>query len=476
MVMPRVAGVLAIVLAGIAGSVVLAAERSISDWGLVATGAIALLGSAVIMHRAARVFNLHRLTVPGFWYLSYLVFLFVPSFFVFFKEAGSGRFVYLLSVQVTLLTVAVGVALANAVFAIGPRAVDSYYRSPVRDPGPSGPAFIAVMVLFGLALATVVAYVAEVRQSPLVYLLRNPGDAVNAGLLREDSFKLLDSRFKYAYALVGAPVFPVLVMSCLGFALRWRRPLWWMMFWCTLTCAVAYASLTLAKAPVASIALLVFVFLYLFRGGRWGWIPLVAPVIVLVYPVAMVIAVTWGELRLEWVFVALSSITERLFYLPAAVVYWYFELIPAASLGGRSSQNVAWIMGWRGFNIENFVGIHGLGGQGTVSANGAFIGYLHADFGFPGVLVGGLLAGFLMQAAQAFLLRRPKTVVNLAVYTYVMFGAWLLHSTALPIVLVTNGVLLAMLMPWAFTLAMSALGGRPLFGAVSGRPAASRPG
>ncbi len=474
--MNRVAGVLAIVLAGIAGGVVLVAERSVPDWGLVATGALALLGSAAIMHRAAGVFRLHRLTVPGFWYLSYLVFLFVPSFFVYFNETGSGRSVYLLSVQVTLLTVAAGVALANAVFAIGPRAIDSYYRAPFRDPAPSGPVFIAVVATFGLALATVVAYLTEVRHAPVVYLLRNPGDAVNAGLLREDSFKLLDSRLKYAYALVGAPVFPVLVMSCLGFALRSRRPLWWMMFAGTLTCGVAYASLTLAKAPVAAIALFVFMFLYLFRGGRWGWIPLVAPVIVFVYPVAIVVAMTWGELRLEWVLVALSSIAERLFYLPAEVVYWYFELIPAASLGGRSSQNVAWLMGWRRFDIENFVGIHGLGGQGTVSANGAFIGYLYADFGLVGVLGGGLLAGFLMQAGQALVLRRPKTVVNLAVYAYVMFGAWLLHSTALPIVLVTNGVVLAMLMPSVFTFAVSALGGRPVLGASSGRPAVSRPG
>jgi hypothetical protein len=467
--MTRLAGVLAIVLAGIAGGVVLAAERSVPDWGLVATGALALLGSAVIMHRAAGVFDLHRLTVPGFWYLSYLVFLFVPSFFVYFNETGSGRSIYLLSVQVTLLTVAAGVAFANAVFAIGPRVIDSYYRAPLHDPGPSVPVFIAVVVLFGVALATVVAYLAEVRHTPVVYLLRNPGDAVNAGLLREDSFKLLDSRLKYAYALVGAPVFPVLVMSCLGFALRARRPLWWMMFASTLTCGVAYASLTLAKAPVATIALLVFMFLYLFRGGRWGWIPLVAPAIVLVYPVAMVVTMTWGEFRLEWVLVALSSIAERLFYLPAEVVYWYFELIPAASLGGRSSQNVAWLMGWRHFNIENFVGIHGLGGEGTVSANGAFIGYLHADFGLVGVLAGGLLAGFLMQAAQALVLRRAKTVVNLAVYAYVMFGAWLLHSTALPIVLVTNGVVLAMLMPSAFTFVVSALGGRPVLRPANGR-------
>jgi hypothetical protein len=58
-----------------------------------------------------------------------------------------------------------------------------------------------------------------------------------------------------------------------------------------------------------------------------------------------------------------------------------------------------------------------------------------------------------MQACQVYLMRRIKTVSSLAVHAYLMLAFWYLHSTALPIVLLSRGVLIVLLLPALFELA-----------------------
>ena len=57
--------------------------------------------------------------------------------------------------------------------------------------------------------------------------------------------------------------------------------------------------------------------------------------------------------------------------------------------------------------------------SGTAPA--AFLGYLHADFGLVGILLGGAVVGIILQTIQVGLTRRPKTVVTLAAYAYLMW-------------------------------------------------------
>ena len=87
-------------------------------------------------------------------------------------------------------------------------------------------------------------------------------------------------------------------------------------------------------------------------------------------------------------------------------------------------------------------------GLETGNANAAFIGDLNANFGVIGVIVGGVFGGFLMQVVQIFLLRRQKTILNLAIYTFLIYAFAFLVQTSLPVTLLSNGVILALLLPW----------------------------
>lgn len=456
---PR-AWLLLAVAAGVCGGMaVLAGESGVEEWAVLGSGILAVAVSGWLMHGVVGVWRLRRVSIPGIWYLTYLAFLLVPSYWVFFDRSGSSRYLYMAAIQGTLVTVPLGMVLIRAATRFRIAEIDAYFASAIE--GDSRASFLTTAWMLTACVAVVVLYVSEVKALPFVYMLRNPGDAMNAMLLREESFKLLDTRFKYLYTLVQAPILPILLLTCLGYGLGTRRKSWWILFAVTLMTALAYASFTLAKAPVAALVLLLFVFLLLYRGGRLKWWMLCAPVLILAYPLGVVVAVDFGEVTGEWVLVALEALWGRLLYLPAEVVYWYFALLPGGSLGGTSSQGLAWLMGWRYFNVENYVGLHGLGGSGSISANGAFIGYLYVDFGITGVLFGGLLAGALMQGAQVYLVRRTKDPVGLAAYAYLLFAAWLLHSTALPIALISHGALGALVMPSVFRRCRGIVAGHP---------------
>jgi hypothetical protein len=79
-------------------------------------------------------------------------------------------------------------------------------------------------------------------------------------------------------------------------------------------------------------------------------------------------------------------------------------------------------------------------------ANASFLGYLHADFGVPGILLGGVLVGALMQGLQVWLTRRPKTVMTLAAYSYLLWVAWKVNFQSLPQIVLSGGVIVILLL------------------------------
>ena len=145
------------------------------------------------------------------------------------------------------------------------------------------------------------------------------------------------------------------------------------------------------------------------------------------------------------VWFALEAIGRRLVYLPALVLYNYFEVFPeqVGHLYGLTIGKLAWFVGGDNFNSANYVYQYMYPERVESGlANAAFVGNLWADFGFAGVLVGGVVAGAIMQFLQVTLVREKKDVLSVAIYSYLIFAFWLLSSTALPVVLLSNGVIL----------------------------------
>ncbi|MBK6732985.1 MAG: hypothetical protein IPG61_02625 [bacterium] len=210
---------------------------------------------------------------------------------------------------------------------------------------------------------------------------------------------------------------------------------------------IIYASLSIAKQPVAAIFAIMFLVVLIMRGREIKTSSLVAmPIVVLSFPVTVVLMAQSGTGVNFWS--AVGAILNRLFYIPAYVLYYYFEVFPhqVGYLNGLTVDKLAAILGRETFDSANYVYRYIYPERiDSGLANAAFIGNAWADFGFVGVLVSGVVLGFLMQVSQILFFRSQKTLYDLAAYAFLIFGFWLTNSTALPTVLLSNGVIFALL-------------------------------
>ena len=174
---------------------------------------------------------------------------------------------------------------------------------------------------------------------------------------------------------------------------------------------------------------------------------------VFVFPVA-VLTVSLSGFDVSLWFI-LKAMFNRLFYLPAEILYNYFVIVPDVlpyQLGGTVGR-FRWVLGEPEFDMANYVFTYMFPERiesGTAPA--AFLGYLHADFGLVGILLGGAVVGIILQTIQVGLTRRPKTVVTLAAYAYLMWLAWKINMESFPQTLLSGGIVVIYLLMWLLRL------------------------
>lgn len=404
--------------------------------------------SCLLMQRMVGL-SLRRLTITSFWYWLYLGFVFIPALFVFGSQAEPYRTRYLIAVDSALITVPFGAIFANLTTRCHKETTRSYFRKPLV-PETNVYAFLrGFLILLGAALLLSLLYVLEVRTLPLYYLVFHPGQYDQLVLLREESLKLLASHFRYAYYVLRSTLYPILILIAFGRYLRTRARLWRNLFIFTFAIGLIYSGLSIAKSPVTNLVLMVALFWYLSRGGRFSLkSALAAAALFLAFPVIVVVLEQPDLVNIAG---ALNVIGERMFSLPAEILYYYFRVFPdvAPFQHGATIGTLATVLGTTPFDDANFVGrfmyTHGMS---SVTANAPFLGSLYADFGMLGVVLGGVLAGFIMQSAQARMIRAPKDTVNLALLTFLIVTFAYLNATSLPIVLLSDGTLFAFLFVW----------------------------
>ena len=441
--------IIGLVISGMGVATFLLAREVAGIW--VALGSCAVLVvSGLLVKRSCYLFNLRRGTITAFWYVTYLAMIFFPAFVVYSEQGGPYRARFLFAVESVLITVPLGWLLASAWSRFRREEIDFFFEMPVENGADDKLLLRRFWLFLAVCLGLTVAYVVEVQTIPLFYLLSNPGEVFQAAVAREESLKLLDSPLTYFYYVARGLLYPILILIALGTYLRRRQTKWLLMLAVALCGGLFFASLSLAKAPVATIFLVVGIFFYLYNHGT---LSKKAVIITLAFLLLFPLFVTLYEYSDESVgpLVAIGAVGYRLFFIPAEVVYYYFEFFPhqVNYLHGRSIDKFARLMGEQPFDTPNAVGNYAAyEGIESVSANGAFICDMNADFGMWGVVLGGILAGVVMQATQILLLRRKKTVASLACFAFLTVAFWFLNSTSLPVVLASDGVILSLLIMW----------------------------
>jgi hypothetical protein len=421
--------------------------------------------SAWLMQRLIRVFDLRRVTLPGLWYLTFLATMYLPSLLIVFArvsperldpvgypfriQAGPHLAMLLLAVNSVLITIPLGILLAGGLVRFRVDEIRDYFAAGIDDGGDRRARVAAYALVLAGVLVTSVLYVVEVasrvRTVPLFELFRLHGTSL--AQLRIGSLVALNSPLRYLYVIVIETVYPLLTAVSLGHALHTRARGWLLLFLCTLSAGALSAAVSTARGDVAVILAVSFALWYLYLGGRveGRFFPL-ALAVVFVFP--LVVTIAMYKIGLLY---ALTIIGVRLFYTPAYAQYLYFQLVPAqlSWLHGRTSPTLAWLTGQRYFNMQEYVmRIPYPHAPEHTMTSGPFIGDFYVNFGIPGVLVGGVLAGLIMGAIQIWLVRRPKTMTNLAVYAFLLYAFWTLTARPLPVVLWSGGVFFALLTSW----------------------------
>jgi len=149
--------------------------------------------SLFLMQKTVVVLNIKRLTIPGFFYLTYLVMIFFPALFIAVDKPASYRNIYLLAVGSVLLTVSLGVCFANLLFRFKKREINAFFLKPVEGGKPSYSRRMVLGIFLTGATALVLLFLSEVKAVPLFAAIKNPGAYRELAQLREEGFKLLDT-------------------------------------------------------------------------------------------------------------------------------------------------------------------------------------------------------------------------------------------------------------------------------------------
>lgn len=407
---------------------------------------ITIVAAIVLIGLQAPAFDLRRLKLPGVFMLAYAMFVIVPAaFFAFDREDGPARNLFF-TVASAMVTFPLGVFIVRA---IASKRRDLATRSTpieleeIRRPSAQTMTYIWT-AFFAVSLAVVTLYTLTVPNVPLLQAVSLSGDVETLQLEREESFKLLPGPLAYFFSwarLFFLPYFGLVAAASV------RKPSlgWRLRIFLSFVIALLFAAASTAKGPAIAVLAMFIALGYLMGRGssplrRLAVLAAGAVVIaVLYYRVVFGEGFTTEE--------ALQSFFLRIFQVPSAVAYYYYAIFPDVlpHQGGQTIRLVATMLSGlfdvRFFDVDNFIfRVIFPYGLASGSANAVFIAYLWVDFGWVGVLSGGVLLGMFVQAVEMYVGNRPD-VWTVALRAYLVIAVTLFHASSIPVVLLTDGVI-----------------------------------
>lgn len=418
---------------------------------LIFSSLLIFLVSLVLMQRSVRPLSLRRPTIPSVFYLTYIFMIFLPAFLVYRDNPGPYRDSFIISVISVMVMVPLGIIFANRLYGFKYAETERYFTALPEEPPSYKGMFVTHWLVILFLFSILADYIHHAPVLPILELINKTSDPMGLTLAREESFKLLDPRWGgpngtqlfYAYLFLRTLLFPFIIMTALGYALFTRKLKWFFIFACVLLVGGFYAVSSLARAPISAIFMRIFFFIYLFKGAKISKkTVLTFFLLMLAFPL---IVTTFANSTSRTLIDGLVAVGSRLTYSPALDLYYYFEIFPRAHdflYGQTLLKPILKLFGAHFFYIENFVAMYiSPYGVKTAHSNAAFVSNLHADFGLFGVIGGSFFCGVGMQLLHVYLVRSAKTVLNMAVYSFMIYAIWVLNFGSVTSVLLVNGVL-----------------------------------
>ncbi|SVC82857.1 uncharacterized protein METZ01_LOCUS335711, partial [marine metagenome] len=292
------------------------------------------------------------LTLPGFFYVHFVVFIFFGSP-VFFLLKGATNFQYIIATHLVMLIFPLGIAIMNKLMKIDYQlAFTSYMQEPVIDQQWRNQFLFLYLAILGIALSVTFLYYSKLEIIPFNFMINNiMGDIniVDLAKLRESSTTTFKLGKLHRYKYFMAQLIPFLVVLALLKSKLTKKNVWRLLFFILAVFAMYRSISDLQKKPLLDFIILLFTASWIFR-GKINW-----------KQVGILIGASFGILSLMYIYimgltnrpflVLLEGISSRLFLGQTSPLFYYFSLFPSSHdfLHGASLPNPAGI-----FQFEHF--------------------------------------------------------------------------------------------------------------------------
>jgi len=380
------------------------------------------------------------LTIPGFFYVFFIVFIFLGSPFYFLKKDAANIY-YLVAVHLVLILLPIGILVTNKLMKIKFKEVfNKYLDSPVIDRQPGGYFIPPFLFILFVTLGVTFLYYSKLEIIPINYLLSNLIDGFNTvelGKMREAATTTFKLGKLHRYNIFMVQMLPFLVIIALFKSKVSRNKFWGLIFF-TLTIFTIYRCISdLQKAPIVDFIILISLAVWIFK-GKINWIQAGVMITSIISILSIMYFYIMGVNQASFTKL-ITIIGKRLFITQTRALYHYFSLFPSSHdfLYGASFPNPAGIFQFDNFPLTKWIFINGMYNNSQIvgTANSAFIGEIYANFGFPIMVVSIFLFSMAIQLVQIKFTLKPRTLLLTAFYTYFVFLAGQFAMTGVFIVI-----------------------------------------
>ncbi len=363
------------------------------------------------------------------FYLIFTILIYIAGLGFFFSDGaeaiyagGVRNYTFYLTLQGGVFTLALGTIMATMAFNFVPRVELQRFRNlPWQDDHQEPGQLITFVLLAIMALLATTFYIKQRGFIPLVEIIRAQGQgnvyelAGQARALFSRSGRGAGSYLYGGYFLqFYFVILPFITLFVGAKYLHYRRKsllLLWLLLGLT---TGFFLAMSLQRWP-----LMFFIILnYLLYANYATKIKTTHAIFFISMTIALFGMLTYIRGTTDYG-VLIEALQRRIFHTTSEVLYAIIEIFPDhfAFLGGRGllADLKGVIPGPDiGFSSRMFNAVYRAYGNGTAPT--VFWGQMYADFGLPGVWIGSMGAGFVMQTIYIVYLRSKKILLHLVIY------------------------------------------------------------
>jgi len=252
---------------------------------------------------------------------------------------------FYLSVMQFYIFFPIGLRVANHYLPINGKKIKNLYYSPFNKSNIDIYVYELLIILLTISSGLLILYLLRIKVIPLFVMISNPNAYLYLFTLREEAFKILEVTFleKYLFSWLKSILFPIGIIGSLYLFKVYKYRRYLLLFLLFLILGLFNNSLTVAKAPTASLILSVIAFYYLYK-KRFGLnVIVISIVLIFLFPLIVINLTNLPENRDP--INLFTSILLRLFYIPVEALYQHFIVFPDKHpyLLGQGTNLISWM-------------------------------------------------------------------------------------------------------------------------------------